>query len=366
MVDAKGQTDVVFLDFSKAFDTVLHTCLLKKLHHYGISNKTNDWIPALLSGRRQRVSINGTCSTWSSVLSGVSIGTVIGPIQFLIYINDITAGIDSKMRLFANDSIIYREIHDYQDHVSLQEDITKLQIWSEDWQMTLKPEKCYILTITYKINISRFSYTINNVPLASKDSWKYLGVIIDSKLNWNEHCSDITAKAQQALGLIQRTLHTAPEKCKSIAYKALIRPRLGYASTAWSAHTDKNTRLLEKIQNNAARFVHQKYDWNTSVTASKKDLNSRHNTSDLIMWYKVHFGLVVINFPPVVLLSQHVSKFHHELSYTQIQHGKKCFEYSYYVWTIPLWNSLPNSPANATSIINFQCLAAIYCGLQQP
>ena len=118
--------------------------------------------------------------------------------------------------------------------------------------MTFKLEKCYLLTITHKINISRFSYTINNVTLASKDSRKYLGVIIDSRLNWNEHCSGIAAKAGQALGLIQRTLHTDLPKCKSITYKALVRPRLEYTSTAWSAHTDKHTRLLEKVQNNAA------------------------------------------------------------------------------------------------------------------
>ena len=209
------------------------------------------------------------------------------------------------------------------------------------------------------------------ILLPSKDSWKYLGVIINSKLNWNEYCSDIAAKARQALGLIQRTLHAAPPKCKSIAYKALVRPRLEYASTAWSAHTDKNTCLLEKVQNNAARFVHQKYYWNTSVTALKKDLNwptlqQRRNTSDLIMWYKVHFGLVAINFPPIVLLSPRVSKFHHELSYNQVQHRKKCFEYSYYVRTIPLWKSLPNSPASATSINSFQRLAEIHCGSQQP
>ena len=133
-----------------------------------------------------------------------------------------------------------------------------------------------------------------------------LGVIIDSKLNWNDHCTEIAAKARQALGLIQRTLQAATPKCKAIAYKALVRPCLEYASTAWNAHTAKNTRLLEGIKNNAARFVHRKYDWNTGVTALKQDLNwptllQRSKTHDLIMWYKIHFGIININFPSVVL-----------------------------------------------------------------
>ena len=85
-----------------------------------------------------------------------------------------------------------------------------------------------------------------------KDSWKYLGIIIDSNLNWNEHCIEITRKAHEALGLIQRTLHAASPECKAIAYKALVHQHLGYASTAWNARTNKNTRFLESILNNAA------------------------------------------------------------------------------------------------------------------
>ena len=142
-------------------------------------------------------------------------------------------------------------------------------------------------------------------------------------------------------------------------------------SASIRCYRQKNTRLLEKVPNNAAHFIHQKYDWSTSVIASNTDiklptLQQCRNTSDLIMWYKIHFSLVSIHFPLVVLLSPRVLKFHHELSYSQVQHWKKCFEYSYYVRTIPLLNSLPNLPTSATSINNFQHLVAIYCVSQQP
>ena len=146
-----------------------------------------------------------------------------------------------------------------------------------------------------------------------------------------------------------------------------------YASTAWNAHTAKNTRLLESIQNNAARFVHRKYDWNTSVTALKQDLNwptllQRRKIHDLTMWYKIHFGLVNINSPPVVLPRPRNSqdRIYHELSFIQVQHRVACFEHTFYVRTIPLWNSLPVSPASATSLNCFQRLAATHCGSPQP
>ena len=148
-----------------------------KLQQYGIDGKTSNWIASLLRGRRQRVIVNGTGSAWSPVLSGVPQGTVIGPILLLIYINDITCDINSRMRLFADDSIIYWEIHIIEDRYKLQDDITKLQSWSERWQMTFKPEECYVLSITNKRNIGNFLYHINDVALESKDSWKYLGVI---------------------------------------------------------------------------------------------------------------------------------------------------------------------------------------------
>ena len=176
-----------------------HRRLLMKLQHYGIDGKTSNWIASMLRGRRQRVIVNGTGSVSSPVLSGVPQGTVIGPILFLICINDINCDINSRMWFFADDSIIYREIRSIGDHKKLQDNITKLQSWSERWQLTFKPKKCYVLSITNKRNISKFVYHINNVAIESKD-WKYIGVIIDPKMNWNDRFTEIATKPRQALG----------------------------------------------------------------------------------------------------------------------------------------------------------------------
>ena len=155
VLDRGGQTDVLFLDFSKAFDSVPHRRLLEKSRFYGTDGKHNSLINSLLHCHCQRVVINGALSSWAPVTSGVPQGTVIGPILFLIYINDIQRGISSKMRLFADDSIIYREIRNNTDHTTMSDDLHRLDQWAEEWQMIFKPEKCYVMNITNKHTTSR-------------------------------------------------------------------------------------------------------------------------------------------------------------------------------------------------------------------
>ena len=170
VLDRGGQTGVLFLDFSKAFDSVPHRRLLDKLRFYGIDGKHNSLISSLLQCRRQRVVINGASSSWAPVTSGVPQVTVIGPILFLIYINDIQRGISSQMRLFADDSIIYREIRNNTDHTTLSDDLHRLDQWAEEWQMIFKPEKRYVMNIT-KSNQIKSVYCHVNTQYGEKHTW---------------------------------------------------------------------------------------------------------------------------------------------------------------------------------------------------
>ena len=129
------QVDMAVLDFSKAFDKVPHIRLLDKLRYYGIGGKINNWIRNFLACRKQRVVVDGVSSSQANVLSGVPQGSVLGPTLFLVYINDITDGITSKMRLFADDCIVYQEISTAQDQQSLLVDLDKLHHWSLKWQI---------------------------------------------------------------------------------------------------------------------------------------------------------------------------------------------------------------------------------------
>ena len=165
----RGQTDVILLDFSKAFDKVPHLHLSAKLNHYGIRGQTLDWIRSFLDNRTQAVSVNGTHSSWGKVSSGVPQGSVLGPALFLLYINDIQDHIQSTMRLFADDSIVYREIVRPEDHDILQQDLQALATWSSTWLMQFNIKKCAILTITRKRTPSHHQYKIFGETLERVD-----------------------------------------------------------------------------------------------------------------------------------------------------------------------------------------------------
>ena len=144
-LDHLKQVDLIFLDFCKAFDTVPHSRLLLKLSLYGMQNNVNLWIQSWLTQRVQRVVVNGSHSTWLSVESGVPQGSVLGPLLFLIYINDIVKDISSNLRLFADDCLLYRVITSEEDSALLQNDLNTIFTWSLLWQMKFNKTKCVTL-----------------------------------------------------------------------------------------------------------------------------------------------------------------------------------------------------------------------------
>ncbi len=145
--DRKTQVDIAILDFSKAFHVVPHARLLKKIEHYGIRDVTHRWIRAFLTQRTQSVQVDGSHSSKVDVESGVPQGTVLGPLLFLLYINDLPEYVSSQVRLFADDCLLYRPIRSITDQLQLQEDLKALTTWASTWGMLCNPSKCDILTM---------------------------------------------------------------------------------------------------------------------------------------------------------------------------------------------------------------------------
>ena len=183
-LNEQGQTDSILLDFSKAFDKVDHDRLLTKLSTLGIGDSLHQWIHSFLSNREQAVLVDGSSSSPAPVLSGVPQGTVLGPLLFLVYINDISDGLSlgTIIRLFADDALLYRQIKSPEDHAILQKDLNHLQTWADTNKMEFHPAKCQVLRFTNKRKPSPAEYKIQNTTLARVDSAKYLGVILDTNI----------------------------------------------------------------------------------------------------------------------------------------------------------------------------------------
>ena len=229
----KSQVDMIIMDFSKAFDTVPHNRLLNKLKRYGINNKSHAWILKFLTCHEQRVVISGEHFPWTHVKSSVPQGTVLGPLLFLIYINDLPNNIHSTVRLFADDCVLYREINNQLDSQELQKDLDELTKWEHDWQMHFNPEKCFVMK---ERNIKQFNFTLGNTILQEKDNHSYLGICITKDLNWNKHIHQITASGKRNLAFIRRNLHSCPIHIKTTAYTTLVRP----SSSCCRSRSDKD------------------------------------------------------------------------------------------------------------------------------
>ena len=247
-------THLAILDFSKAFDKVPHERLLSKLHTYGIRNSLLAWMRNFLTQRTQQVVCEGERSTPKKVLSGVPQGTVLGPLLFLLYINDLPSNLKSSVRLFADDCLVYTAGKDNKHIKMLQEDLNKLQTWQNVWLMSFNPEKCYTMQIAYMKDPPTKTFTFCGHDLQMVDSQQYLGVEIDNKMTWSTHIRNTINKANRTLGFLRRNLWYCIAKVKVITYNMLVRHILEYASVVWDPYSKNQKDRLEMVQRRAARF----------------------------------------------------------------------------------------------------------------
>ena len=170
-------------DFAKAFDTVAHKRLLGKLESYDIDGNLYGWIQSFLKGKSQRVGVDSETSGPASVKSGVPQGSVLGPLLFLIFINDLAEYTTSTVRLFADDCVMYKSVKSVRDCQELQQDLIQLQAWQERWQQGFNPRKCNVMRTTHVTRKKiEYPYTLDDTPLADTPSTSYLGVQLFSDL----------------------------------------------------------------------------------------------------------------------------------------------------------------------------------------
>ena len=294
-----------------------------------------------------------------SVTSGVPQGTVMGPLLFLLFINDLPSVLDpaTSCRLFADDCLIYREVHNTNDQLALQQDLNALERWSILWGMHFNPKKCNVMSIARSSPLTKM-YQLHNTILARVDSFTYLGLVITSDLSWSEQSSVCTKKANATLGFIRRNLRKCPQELRRTSYISLVRSVMDYSATVWDPHLRKDVNSLERTQRRAARWIKQDFRFRSSPTAMLKSLGlekleDRRRNARILMMYKIlhgHVGITQDEFgfeeADQRLRKNHSKKLNHLTSNTTE------FQKSFAVKTIPVWNKLPASIAEADSVLS--------------
>lgn len=258
----KGQVDVLYTDFRKAFDKVNHRILLRKLNELGLPLNLIHWIRSYLSDRRQFVDYNGNYSAEFIVNSGVPQGSHLGPLLFLIFINDIVEkmGVDVFVSLFADDLKIAVAINSPDDVHKLQTAINELEKWCNENDLHLNLEKCSILSVSNKREIIRADYRYGDYTFKRVNEQKDLGVIIDSKMNFMAHKSAIISKAASALGFVKRFCYNVNNtRTLKTLYYALVQSILEYCCVVWLPHAQNWIDQIEQIQRQFTMFVMREY-----------------------------------------------------------------------------------------------------------
>ncbi|CAB3990815.1 Hypothetical predicted protein, partial [Paramuricea clavata] len=248
-------SDIIYLDFAKAFDSVDHQILLRKLKSYGVTGRLLDWFRDYLSGRTQRVVVEGVPSSWVPVISGVPQGSILGPILFAVFINDLPEVISngSSEAMYADDTKLFRNINSTTDGDCLQESLSNLDTWSHDNNIKFNALKCKVLSVTRKKYPVTYNYHLGSSSLLRVRKEKDLGIIVTDNLLWNSHIQMITAKANKMLGLLKRTCPLLTEtKIRRSLYLSLVQSKLCYGTEIWSPFNvslkdRKNTTTRDKM-----------------------------------------------------------------------------------------------------------------------
>jgi hypothetical protein len=310
-LDKNTQVDVIYTDFSKAFDRIDHNILLNKLRHFGFSDSLLNLFESYLSDRFCYVNVLGFYSARLVVNSGVPQGSNLGPLLFLLFINDIVEIFSLNVLLFADNVKLYSTIRDISDCMRLQSNVDVLYGWCRSNGLPLNRDKCYILSFSRKTKPLMFDYRIGNALLTRCFTFKDLGVTFDAQFTFNEHVDIIVASSVKTLGFIFRSCKRfRSESCLRALYFTLVRSKLEYCPIVWSPIYRRGVDALESVQRKFAKYLLFKliaefpprgtpnsvlYDM-----ANLRSLNMRRNDSFLIFLYKIIHG--IINSP--FLLSQ--------------------------------------------------------------
>jgi len=359
-IDEQGSVDVLYFDFMKAFDRVPHKHLLTKLSGYGFVGATHTWIKNFLLGRRQRIKVGQHLSKWYPVSSGIPQGSVLGPLLFVLFINDLPDVVKyAQTYLFADDLKLFMQTSSEEDSHRLQEDINSIHQWSETNLLALHPGKCKSMHIASRPSVDvPYTYQLNGAEVAKSELEKDIGVLIDQRLSFQDHMHAKINKANSILGVILRTMEYKDETSLLTLYKALVRPQLEYCNQVWSPYMVKDIIQIESVQRRMTRAVPGLKDLEYEErlrTLKLPTLSYRRLRGDLIEAYKI----LTLKYDPAVtqdlltLADESRTRGHHlKLKHQTVRTSRR--KSAFFVRVVEPWNRLPPLVVEAPSVKSFE------------
>ena len=362
-LDEGKEVRAVFCDISKAFDRVWHKGLLYKLKYVGVTDSLLHWCSDYLANRKQRVVIPGACSDWLPVTAGVPQGSILGPLLFLLYINDIVDNIKATIRLFADDTSLYIIVDNPHNTAGqLNTDLQMIHQWATQWLVTFNPTKSESIIFSRKLNKPNHPpIFMNNQPINEVHTHKHLGVFLSSDCQWHDHLAYIKSKAWSRINVMRKFKFKLDRKSLQTMYFSFIRPLLEYADVVWDNCTQYEVNELEKMQNEAARVV-------TGATklvsinslyleTGWEPLASRRKKHKLLVFYNM-----VNNLSPNYLSSLVPSTVGNTTTYQlrnaanlhTIRANSQLYYNSFLPSVIRDWNELPDNVRNSPSKMVFK------------
>ena len=350
--------DIGFYDFAKAFDSVPHERLAIKLSSYGINGKMLAWIKSFLKDRSQRVVLGEFISEWTKVLSGVPQGSVLGPLLFVIYINDLLIGLLNKGKLFADDTKSINITQCEQDCMNMQTDLDNLVKWTNKWLVKFNSEKCKVMHIGNKNPNWKYKIKHDNTEceLQVTSLEKDLGILIANDLKWCHQVDSAKCKANKIIGRIKHSFcYLDPPSIRKV-YTSLVRPHLEYANVIWNPYLKKDKDVLEKVQRRATKMFSLK---NKSYAQRLKNLKlmtleERRTRGDLIQMFKIIKGKDKVSWVknPRTINSKPRG---HNLRYEKELIKKSTHRSNYFINRVAYeWNKLTQETIDSVSVIAFK------------
>ena len=360
-------TGIVSLDLRKAFDTVNFDILLDKLYYYGVTGNSLKLCKSYLSNRHQCVSIEGKVSDFENITLGVPQGSILGPLMFIIYINDISSSVQySHVNIYADDTAIFLEGNDI-DYIRkfLQLDMEGLSVWLEVNKLSLNLTKTVCMVVTThqknkalaKSNVNlNLNIVLNEEEIEQVDVFKYLGTHLDSRVNFNYHIDYMCRKISKAIGVMKYVSKYVPQQSKKLIYNTIVMPHFDYCCTVWSATSKYNIERLQKLQNRAMRIILQ-----CRCDTHIRDMLNRLGFLSIENRIKLHLAILMFkiknNLVPDYLMYDDLF-FHnvrsHRLQYNNNFQVNRHHSNSLHVRGVQLWNSLPREIKTINNLVEFK------------